>query len=129
MKPTFFYRIKDAILGIGVGWDKLSPDKDIAKDFAYEHINEEPKRMIDIHHYSMEYCLAHSGEAVNERYRHNRQGEIDLKIAEMVAEHTTDTNLVLYRGVCDYVYDLMKKMQKIFVVVIYTKKDFLPQVL
>ncbi len=112
MKTTFFYRIKDAILGIGVGWDKLAPDKDIAKDFAHEHINEEPEQMIDIYHYSMEYCLAHSGESVNERYRQNRQDEIDLKISEMVAQHKTDTDLVLYRGVCDYVYNLMKENAK-----------------
>ena len=25
MKPTFFYRIKDALLGIGASWDKLAP--------------------------------------------------------------------------------------------------------
>lgn len=108
MKPTFFYYIKDAILGIGADWDKLALDKDTAIDFAHEHINEEPEQMIDIYHYSMEYCLAHSGESVNERYRQNRQDEIDLKISEMVAQHTTDTDLVLYRGVCDYVYNLMK---------------------
>lgn len=69
-------------------------------------------RMIDANHYSMEYCLAHSGEIVNERYRQNRQDEIDLKIGDMVAEHKTDTDLVLYRGVCDYVYDLMKENAK-----------------
>lgn len=112
MKPKFFYRIKDAILGIGAGWDKLAPDKDIAIDFAHEHINEEPERMIDIHHYSMEYCLAHSGETVNEHYRQNRQDEIDLKIADMVAKHTTDTDLVLYRGVHECIYKLMKENAK-----------------
>ena len=26
MKPKFFYRIKDAIHGIGASWDKLAPD-------------------------------------------------------------------------------------------------------
>lgn len=112
MKPTLFYRIKDAIFGIGASWDKLAPDKDLAIDFAYEHINEEPERISDTNHYSMEYCLAHSGETVNMRYRQNRQDEIDLKIAEMVAQHTTDTNLVLYRGVCDCIYDLMKENAK-----------------
>ena len=112
MKPTFFYYIKDAILGIGADWDKLALDKNTAIDFAHEHINEEPEQMIDIYHYSMEYCLAHSGESVNERYRQNRQDEIDLKISEMVAQHTTDTDLVLYRGVCDYVYNLMKENAK-----------------
>ena len=105
---TLFYRIKDAILGIGASWDKLAPDKDTAIDFAHAHINEEPERMIDIHHYSMEYCLAHSGESVNERFRQNRADETDLKIAAMVDEHKTDTDIILYRGVCDHVFKLMQ---------------------
>ena len=112
MKPTFFYRIKDAIHGIGASWDKLAPDKATAIEFAHTHINQEPERMIDAYHYSMEYYLAHSGESINERYRQNRQDEIDLKIADTVAKHTTDTDLILYRGICDYVYDLMKENAK-----------------
>lgn len=68
--------------------------------------------MIDENHYSMQYCFAHSGESVNERFRQNRADNIDLQIAEMVASNTTDTDLVLYRGVCDYVFDLMKKNAK-----------------
>lgn len=112
MIPTLFYRIKDAILGIGANWDKLAPDRDTAIDFAHKHINEEPERDIDMYHRSMEYCLAHSGELINERFRNNRADETDLKIAAMVDKHTTDTDLVLYRGVCDYVYDLMKENAK-----------------
>ena len=113
MRDKTFYCIKDMIKHIGVKWDELAPDKDKAREYAHAHINQEPKRMIDNNRYSMEYCLAHSGEIINERYRENRADNIDLQIAEMVATHTTDTDLVLYRGVCDYVYDLMKKMQKI----------------
>lgn len=30
----------------------------------------------------------------------------------MVASHTTDTDLVLYRGVCEHVYELMKQNAK-----------------
>ena len=112
MIPTFFLRIKGKFHNIGANWDKLAPTKEQAIEYAHTHINQEPERMIDANHYSMEYCLAHSGEIVNERYRQNRQDEIDLKIGDMVAEHTTDTDLVLYRGVCDYVYDLMKENAK-----------------
>lgn len=107
MIPTLFLRIKGKFQNIGANWDKLAPTKEQAIEYAHNHINQEPARMIDANHYSMEYCLAHSGEIVNERYRQNRQDEIDLKIGDMVAEHKTDTDLVLYRGVCDYVYDLM----------------------
>lgn len=56
--------------------------------------------------------MAHSGESVNERFRQNRADETDLKIAAMVDEHTTDTDLVLYRGVCDHVFELMQKNAK-----------------
>lgn len=112
MIPTLFYRIKDAILGIGASWDKLAPDKDTAIEFAHNHINEEPERMIDMNHCTIEYCLAHSGESINERFRQNRADETALKIAAMVDEHTTDTDLVLYRGVCDPVFELMQKNAK-----------------
>lgn len=63
--------------------------------------------MIDANHYSMEYCLTHSGESINERYRQDRANEIDRKIADTVISNTTDTNLVLYHGVCEYVYEQM----------------------
>ncbi len=109
MKNNIIYRITDAFKHIGAGWDKLAPDTDTAIQFAHTHINPEPQRMIDINHYTMEYCLAHSGESVNERFRQNRCEKVDLQIAEMVASHTTDTDLVLYRGVCDHVFDLMKE--------------------
>ena len=38
MIRTLFYRIKDAILGIGASWDKLAPDKETAINFAHAHI-------------------------------------------------------------------------------------------
>lgn len=109
MLPTIFYRIKDTILNIGANWDTLAPEKDTAIEFAHKHINKDPERMIDKNHYSMEYCLAHSGESINERFRQNRADETDLKIAAMINEHTTDTDLVLYRGVSKYIFNLMKK--------------------
>lgn len=112
MIPTLFLRIKGKFQNIGANWDKLAPTKEQAIEYAHTHINQEPERMIDANHYSMEYCLAHSGESINERYRQNRADDLDLKIAAMVAEHTTDTDLILYRGVCDYVYDLMVQNAK-----------------
>lgn len=112
MIPEFLYRIKGKFQNIGANWDKLAPSKEQAIDYAHKHINQEPERMIDVHRYSLEYCLAHSGEIVNERYRQDRQEDIDLQIGDMVSQHTTDTDLVLYRSVCDYVYDLMKENAK-----------------
>ncbi|MDY3758020.1 MAG: ADP-ribosyltransferase [Treponema sp.] len=112
MIKTLLYRIKGKFQNIGANWDKLAPSKEQAIDYAHTHINQEPQRMIDVHHFSLEYCLAHSSESVNKHYRQNRQDDIDLQIGDMVSQHTTDTDLVLYRGVCDYVYDLMKENAK-----------------
>lgn len=112
MRNKAIYRIKDKFKRIGASWDELAPDKDEAIEYAHTHINPEPQRMIDTNHYTMEYCLAHSGETVNERFRQDKADNIDLQIADMVTLHTTDTDLVLYRGVCDYVYDLMKENAK-----------------
>ena len=109
MKNKIIYRITDAFKHIGVSWDKMATHTDTVIQLAHTHINPEPQRMIDMNHYTMEYCLAHSGESVNERFRQNRCDKVDLQIAEMVASHATDTDLVLYRGVCDHVFDLMKK--------------------
>ena len=109
MIPTLFLRIKGKIQNTGKNWDKLSPTKEQAIEFAHLHINPEPERMTDASHYSMEYCLAHSGESINERFRQNRTDDLDNRIAASVSMHTNNTDLVLYRGVCDYVYELMKE--------------------
>lgn len=107
MIKKLFYRIKGKFQNIGADWDQLAPTKEQAIEYAHTHINQEPERMLDTQHYSMEYRLAHSGESINERFRSNREEEIDLQIAEMVSSHTTNIDFVLYRGVCNYVYDLM----------------------
>ena len=103
MKNKAFYRIKDKFKHIGVFWDELALDEGNAIEYAHRHINPEPQRMIDINNYTMEYCLACSGDSINERFRQGRARHRDLQIAEMVASHTTDTDLILYRGVCDCV--------------------------
>lgn len=112
MIPNIIYHIKDKFQNIGASWDKLAPDKEHAPEYAHNHINPEPERMIDVYHYSMEYCLAHSGESINERYRQDRVDDIDRQIAATVEKNTTDTDIVLYRGVCEHIYDLMKQNAK-----------------
>lgn len=112
MIKKLLFRIKGNFQNIGASWDKLAPDMEAAIDFGHEHINPEPERMIDVHHYSMEYCLAHSGESINERFRQDRPDKIDLQIAAMVENHSTDTDLVLYRGICGHVLELMQDNAK-----------------
>lgn len=112
MKPLLYYRIIEIFCNIGNKWDKISPAEEDAIEFAHKNINPEPKRMITSTRYSLEYCLAHSGETINERFRHDNPDEIDLKIADMVALHTTKVPLVLYRGVCEAVFKQMKESAK-----------------
>lgn len=112
MIPTIIYRMKGKFQNIGASWDKLAPDTEHAIEYAHNHINPEPERMIDVYHYSMEYCLAHSGESINERYRQNRADDIDRQIAATVKKNTTDTDIVMYRGVCEHVFKLMKQNAK-----------------
>lgn len=111
---TLFYRLKDAICKIGADWDRLALNEANVIDFAEEHINKEPEKFQAGSHTvdSMEYCLAHSGESINERYRQNRIEDIDRQIAAALDSHRTDTDLIVYRGVYDHVFDLMKENAK-----------------
>ena len=112
MKPYFFYRIIEKIYKIGDKWDKLTPSEEKAIDFAHVYINQEPSRMKDANHYSLEYYLAHSGESINERYRNDRPDEIDLEIADMISKHKTKIPIVVYRGVCEEVFKAMRRNAK-----------------
>lgn len=112
MKPLFYYRIIGKFYNVGDKWDQLSPTEEDAIEFAHKNINPEPQKMITETCYSLEYCLAHSGETINERFRQDRPDEIELKIVDMVALHTTKVPLVLYRGVCKEVFRQMKDNAK-----------------
>lgn len=112
MKPLIYYRVIGMFCNVGDKWDKLSPTEEEAIEFAHKNINPEPKRQISETQYSFEYCLAHYGENINERLRHATPNETDLKISDMVALHKTKIPLVLYRGVCEAVFKLMKENAK-----------------
>ena len=107
MKPIFYYRIIGKFCDIGTIWDNMAPSEEKAINFAHTNINSEPNKMIDANHYSLEYRLAHFGEAINARFRQGRPDEEDLKIVNMIALHTTKVPLVLYRGVCEAVFRQM----------------------
>ncbi|MBQ3967932.1 MAG: hypothetical protein II688_04520 [Lachnospiraceae bacterium] len=109
MKTLLFYRILGMLKNTGADWDRLAPAIENAIDFAHTNINPEPVQMIDAYRFSWEYCLAHSGESLNEHLREDRTNKEDIAISDMVAGHSCKTDLVLYRGVCDYVYNLMKQ--------------------
>ena len=107
MKLFLYYRIIGKFYNIGDKWDKLSLIEEDAIEFAYKNINPEPQKKITSTCYSLEYYLAHCGENINERFRRDRPDEEDLKIIDIVALHTTKVPLVLYRGVCEAVFQQM----------------------
>ena len=114
MIRTLFYRLKDVICKTGECWDRISLDETNAVSYAEKHINKEPCKFQKGSNqvYSFEYCLAHSGESINERYRNDCIEEIDQQISETLNSHKTDSNIIVYRGVCEYVFNQMKKNAK-----------------
>lgn len=126
MKPLFYYRIIEKFWHIGEKWDKSSPSEENAIDFAHTNINIEPDRMAaDATNYSLEYCLAHSGERINGRYRNDRPDPIDLQIADMISTHLTKIPIVLYRGVSEAVFLMMCENAKHIDKVDLYEKSFL----
>jgi len=109
MKPLWYYKLKGKLYNIGVIWDKLAPTKGNAIEFAHKYINPEPQRMINEFKYSLEYCLAHTGENINDRFRKNRPDELDLEIADLISKNKTQIPHVLYRGVCKEVFQQMQR--------------------
>lgn len=112
MKAMRKYRIKEFFTRTGFRWDRRSQSAENAHAYAQKHINEEPKAKLNATDYSMEYLLASSGESINNRYRNNSATELDGQIAAMVSAHHTDTDLILYRGVCEYAFEQMVENAK-----------------
>lgn len=125
MKLPFYYKVIGKIYNIGKKWDKLSPLKEDAIEFAHKNINPEPIRESTSSRHSLEYYLAHSGESINERYRKDRPDDEDLKTANMVALHKTKVPMVLYRGVCENVFQQMQENAKNIKGVDLFEKSFL----
>ncbi len=125
MKPLLYYRVIGIFYNIGKTWDRLSPLKEDAIEFAHKNINPGPKRMSTSSCYSLEYYLAHFGESINERYRHDRPDDEDLETANMVALHKTKVPMVLYMGVCEDVFQQMQENAKNIKGVDLFEKSFL----
>ena len=104
MKPMIYYRIKELLFHIGAKWDKKAIKEENAVDFAHEHINAEPKQCMD----SLEYLLANEGENINKQLRNREMQDVDIYIRDiinMLNNNTTDTDLIVYRGIQDNVFD------------------------
>ena len=125
MKPLFIYRIINLFTKTSEHWDVLSPTEDSAIAFGHSHINPEPDKQISPSMYSLEYCLAHCGESINDRYRQDRSDSDDKDIELMVASHKTKIDIVVYRGVCEHVMRLMKQNSSPYNNVDLYEKSFL----
>ncbi|SDB68355.1 ADP-ribosyltransferase [Butyrivibrio sp. INlla16] len=108
MKSLLFYRFKNIIYDTGANWDKLAPTIEDAINFAHRNINPEPIKPLPHSPCSLEYTLASDGENINKRLRNDYElSNLDIQISDMVATHSCKTDLVLYRGINDYVNNLM----------------------
>lgn len=116
MKPLIFYRMKDLFLNIGTKWDELSPSKENAIAFAHEFINPEPQKYVPGNNmkYTPEYVLAHHGQLFNTIFREGRdEGDEDCTyLTDMLDAHATKKDMVVYRGICGYVFEHMKENAK-----------------
>lgn len=113
------YREKERELKIAEKWDSMSVCKDDAIAFAHKYINEEPEKYSDERHlkYSYAYVLAHCGETINSRFRHNSVGKEEIECAKLVAMHSNDVPLILHRGigkeVCKMMYESAFEMEDV----------------
>ena len=103
------FRIKEKLFKIGKAWDKCAVCKECAVEFAEKYINQEPDRTLKDNPfvYTMEYVLASSAESINERWRSDCASDEDHRIASALDKYCTSSPIVVYRGVCEHVYECM----------------------
>lgn len=61
---------------------------------------------------SLEYLLANAGENINKQLRNRKMQDVDLYIRDiinMLKNNTTDTDLIVYRGIQDNVFNEVLK--------------------
>lgn len=97
----------------GREWDKLSPTKKEAIEFAHKNINPEPPVKVSENKYSWQYYLAHYGDSiVNPHFRRDDLDKDDKEVIAGINEITTNCDMVLYRGVHDEIWEKMRKNAK-----------------
>jgi len=103
--------LKELLFRKGKKADKKALNKDFAPNFAEDHINLPPQNMYipGTLVCTPEYVLAHSGQTLNWRMREGYPDEDTERIFDMLANNTTDRELVLYRGIDE---DALASMEK-----------------
>lgn len=97
----------------GREWDKLSPTKEEAIEFAHKNINEEPLKYIPNTLKATAFLtLARGGETINERLRNDYDDSDVPNVAKTISQIQCKKNLVLYRGITNETYQQMKDAAK-----------------
>ncbi len=115
-----YYLLKDLLFHIGSNWDMLAPqsEKEIP-GFTENYLNTEPNPSDG--DYNDLYALVHYGEHINYPLRNDlMKGENKLiSIVNTVAKYSCKKDIVIYRGVCQEVFNQMKENAR------FTKGDLL----
>lgn len=97
---------------LAIYWDDLSLNERKIIEYANEYLNPEPPKNIEPHNSfsesTSEFMLAHSGANI---YSHMRDLKIftdsTRKYANDLKKYKTKKDLVVYRGIHDFVFDIM----------------------
>lgn len=119
-------RMYDKKHHISTNWDIKSFPAEYADDLAHEYINKEPEKPKQGTDNSTNtyYRLAAFGKSINARLRKGVNND-DMDIINMVKSNHTKASLILYRGVCDDVYQKMLLNAKNISDVDYVERGFL----
>ena len=120
-----FYRIKSSLFRHGKVWDKqYGVDLKNINEFVKKYLNEELNCKYDVN--SPEYVISSSSSStINDKFRSNRQEEIDYKYSEAIRKYKAKTDIVLYRGASEIPYDYMINNSKDFCGIDYYEKGYL----
>lgn len=108
MKNLNYLKMLERELKISAAWDARAASQRNIHAFVNTYLNPEPARYQPDGSYSLAYCLAAAGESINDQLR---SGIITPRIQEII-EMFDDTykakcDLILYRGVSQFVYNQM----------------------
>lgn len=99
--------LKEKIYNIGTNWDEIGIKKDEIDTFVVKFLNNEPNRIDENGEFSLEYLLASSGMSISDRFRDGHPEEKDHKIEEMLKKYKTKTQVIVYRGIPQALFEKM----------------------
>lgn len=108
MKNLNYLKMLEKELEISSAWDAKAASQRNIHAFVNTYLNPEPARYQPDGSYSLAYCLAAAGESINDQLR---SGIITPRVQEIIKmfddNYKAKCDLILYRGVSQFVYDQM----------------------